>query len=344
MTPDSVHASPRAVVVGAGISGIACAQALRLAGVQVEVLDRGRAIGGRMASRRLPRATAAHDADPQAGHITDIGASYFTVRDPAFAEQVQALVDAGVVHPWTDGFGVYQDGRDLGRRTGPLRYSAPAGLRSVVEALAADLTVAQGTEVAEVYLERDGALSVDRERVDAVALCMPGPQADRLLAGPHPGASAARQAASAIAWESVIAVSAGFAEVGWQPFDGIFVNGDPTLTWIADDGARRGNGAPVLVAHVAPALAASMLQDPEQAREPAIAALRRVLSIRAEPQWVDVQRWTYARPTGARDEPCYLDGEVNLGMAGDAWAGGPRVEAAWCSGLALGQALASRLS
>src|SRR5919199_5508122 len=66
-----------AVVVGAGISGTACARALRAAGVPVLVLDRGRRVGGRMALRR--------ERIGDVEHIVDIGASYFTVSDPAFA-------------------------------------------------------------------------------------------------------------------------------------------------------------------------------------------------------------------------------------------------------------------
>ena len=41
------------IVVGAGISGVAAARELRDAGLPVVVLDRGRRIGGRMASRTI---------------------------------------------------------------------------------------------------------------------------------------------------------------------------------------------------------------------------------------------------------------------------------------------------
>ena len=275
--------------------------------------------------------------------MTDIGASYFTVKDPYFATSVQALESAGVVRPWTDSFAVFEGGRITGRRTGPMRYAAPAGLRSVVEALAEGIAVASSTDLTSVHVDGAGLIEVDGQEVDAVALCMPGPQAHRLISGTHPGAEAAREAAMAMTWEPVIAVAAGFAEVCWDPFDGVFVNDDLPITWIADDGARRGNAAPVLVAHVAPSIATTCLDDPERVRESALEAVRRVLSIGARPDWVDVQRWTFARPTGASDDPCYLDRDLGLGLAGDAWAGGPRVEAAWCSGRALGQALAERL-
>jgi len=327
------------VVVGAGISGIACARALVDAGLPVQVLDRGRAIGGRMASRRLPRTSGADTG----GHITDIGASYFTARDPAFVAEVEGLILSGVVRAWTDAFEVFQEGRRVGRRAGPMRYAAPRGLRSVVEALAVGLPVTSSTEVGEVHLDASGTIEVDGLEVEAVALCMPGPQAERLLAGTSGSVRSIRQAALGVPWEPVIAVAAGFDAVIWDPFDGMFVNEDPTLTWVADDGARRANGAAVLVGHVTPALAEAHLAEPDRVREPAVAAMRRVLAIDAEPIWVDVQRWTFARPTGASDAAYYLDSELAVGLAGDAWSAGPRVEAAWCSGRALGQSIAQRL-
>jgi hypothetical protein len=124
--------------------------------------------------------------------------------------------------------------------------------------------------------------------------------------------------------------------------DGVFVNDDPVLTWIADDGRRRGDDAPVLVAHVNPVLSARHLDDPASVLAQAVAAVRRVLGVAANPDWVDAHRWTYAKPLVAREESYWIDRRAMLGVAGDAWAGGPRVEAAWLSGHRLGQALAVR--
>ncbi|MSO32728.1 MAG: FAD-dependent oxidoreductase, partial [Ilumatobacteraceae bacterium] len=58
----------RVVVVGAGIAGLTAARALSHAGHSVIVLDKGRSVGGRMATRRIGDATVDH------------GAQFFTVR------------------------------------------------------------------------------------------------------------------------------------------------------------------------------------------------------------------------------------------------------------------------
>ena len=323
---------PSATVVGGGIGGIACASALAAAGLPTRVLDRGRRIGGRMASRTLRDTGTAFD-----GRVVDIGASYFTVADDDFRAVVTRLEAAGVVRPWTDTFHVADPSGIEGVRTGPLRYAAPAGLRSVVAALADSspgVDVVQGREVASVEVSGARVL-VDGEATDAAALCMPDPQARRIVDG---------LPSTPITWEPVIAVTCVFDRRTWIDLDGVFVNDDPILTWIADDGRRRGDDAPVLVAHVTPVLAALHLHNPGSVIRPAIATLRRVLGVSDYPRWVDCHRWTFAKPMSGSDDPYWLSDVTPLGLAGDAWSGGPRVEAAWLSGHRLGHALTERVT
>lgn len=314
-----------ALVVGGGISGIACASALSAAGVEVTVKDRGRRIGGRMASRTLR-----DSATPFDGRPVDIGASYFTARDPEFVAVVDALVERDVVRPWTTSFHVAGPGGIEGVTTGPMRYAAPRGLRSVVEALVEESVAVESEAIVDNVTVAGGQPLIDGVAHDAAALCMPVPQARRVHADVPD---------SPITWEPVIAVTCVFDERSWLEFDGVFVNDDPVLTWIADDGRRRGDDAPVLVAHVHPVLSAGHLTDPSGVIPEALATLRRVLGTDALPTWVDAHRWTYAKPLAAHPEPFWMHSEGPIGVAGDLWADGPRVEAAWLSGHALGRAL-----
>jgi hypothetical protein len=319
-------------VVGGGISGVACAASLVRLGLDVELLDRGRALAGRMASRTL-RDTGT----PNDGRVVDIGASYFTAKDPDFVAVVDDLVIRGVVRPWTDSFHVAEPSGIVGVRSGPVRYAAPGGLRSVVEAMAATVTglqVRHSHEVGAVTVSEQ-AVAVDGVPSEGVAICVPHPQAVRI---------AEDLPESHLTWEPVIAVTCVFDRRHWVELDGVFVNDDAVLTWIADDGSRRGDGAPVLVAHVHPVLAARHLEDPATVAPMAIAAIQRVLGIDAYPEWVDCHRWTFAKPMSASDEPFWMHDDANLGLAGDAWSGGPRVEAAWLSGHRLGAALGARIT
>lgn len=314
-------------MVGAGISGIACARVLSDAGLPVTVVDRGRRIGGRMASRRL---------DVQAGERSvDTGAQYFTVTDDRFATVVADLRSTGVVRAWTDTFTVLAPGEPPTTKPGPLRWGTPAGMRSVVEAMAAGLQVREGS-VEEVTSDADG-LRVDGTPASAVVLAMPDGQAVPLLG------EGLTQHASTLdrSYEPVLALTAWWPTRLWD-LDGAFVNDDPELAWIADDGSRRGDGAPVLVAHSTPAFAAPHLPDPRAALPAMVAALQRVLDIQEPPVGTHLQRWSMARPTGSRDEPFLLT-DAGLGVCGDGWGPVSKVEGAFLSGAALGDALVVRL-
>lgn len=316
-------ASPTVAVVGAGLSGAACARALSDAGVGVEVLDRGRAPGGRLCSRTLH------------GRAVDLGASYFTVRDGGFRAVVEDWLARGLARPWTDAF--HLAGPDgLGeRKAGPLRYGTPGGSRSLVVDLLRGIDVRSMTQVRSVT----PGPRVDGRAYDAVVVALPDPQALPLL---DPALTEERAAVTDRAWEPVLALAAGWAERCWDTaFDGCFVDGTDTLGWVADDGRRRGDGAPVLVAHSTSALAAAHLEAPDTATATMTRALQELLELPA-PQWARVQRWTYARPTQER-ESTYLLGTSGIGLCGDGW-GSPRVETAWVSGTRLGQALVERFS
>jgi renalase len=319
------------VVVGGGISGVACARTLADAGVDVELLDRGHRLGGRMAARSVQ------------GRVVDTGASYFTVGDDAFAAVVEDWATRGLARPWTDTFEVVEDGRWAGPKQGADRWSAPGGLRSLVEDLARGLQVRRHT-VGSVVPAGPGhpgvRLLVDDRPAAAVVLAMPDPQARRLL---DPALEAAREALDD-PFAPVLALSAGWERRHWAPdLHGAFVNGDDVLTWVADDGSRRGDGSAVLVAHSGAAFAGRHLQVPEAAEEPMTQALMRVMGIAHPPAWTHLHRWTFAHPAGTRERTHHLDDD-GVGLCGDAWSARPRVEGAYLSGAALGSALVGRLA
>ncbi len=307
----------RVAVIGAGIAGITCAQALRARGLDVVVLDRGRVPGGRLASRRFN------------GRYVDLGASYFTVTGPGFAAVVADWEARGLARPWTDRFHVYEVARGGWRdaKTGPIRWAAPGGLRSLVVDLAAGLEIRQQTYVQNV---RGG--SVDGEQFDAIVVAMPDPQALELL---DPSLEQERTLLSDRPWDAVLVLAARWAARTWD-FDGVFVHGSDVLEWIADDGARRGDGAPVLTAHSTPAFASTRLAVPAEAGPEMVAALC-AMGLPEPAEVLRVQRWSKAKPVGERAALFALT-PAGIGFCGDSW-GSARVETAWRSGTALAQAL-----
>jgi hypothetical protein len=321
------------IVVGAGIAGISCARALAEAGVAVLVLERGRQPGGRLASAEC------------AGRPVDTGASYFTVSDDRFEKVVRDWQRRGLARPWTDTFGVYTERAWRDSSSGPLRWAAGAGLQTLVRDLAgaAGLRV-ERCEVGQVApvgpgLAAGPGLAVDGRPAAAVVLAMPDPQARTIL---HPRLAAERAGLYA-RFDPVLALSAGWVDRDWDRLDGAFVNGDERLSWIADDGSRRGDGAPVLVAHSTSSWAARQSDEPDQpVVEEMLRALSEVLGITTAPSWTRLDRWPHAKPASGRAAAFQLWPSL-VGACGDSWSQRPRVEAAFLSGLRLGNALAARL-
>src|SRR4051812_5903801 len=68
------------LIVGAGLAGLMAGHVLADAGKRVVLLDKGRSVGGRMATRRI------------GGGLADHGAQFFTVRDPEFGKFVERWI------------------------------------------------------------------------------------------------------------------------------------------------------------------------------------------------------------------------------------------------------------
>jgi renalase len=283
------------LVVGAGIAGLACARELVDAGVPARVVERGRVVGGRLASKRLD------------GRYADIGAAYITADDHSFQGRLDSWRVAGLAEPWTDTLVAFRGGSAT-PVPGPMRWSAPGGLRSLAEDLAAELDVTLGHELLELPAQHD-----------PIVLAMPGPQAARLITLDHEQS-----------WSPVLAAVLTYPERVWADFRGAFVNDHPILAGLHDDGDRRGDRAPVLVAHSTGEFAGRHLKNPEAAADDLATAVAELMRINEKPQ-VYVHRWTFAVPDPQAGDFAKIG---NVYLAGDAF-GKPRVQTAWLSGRAV---------
>src|SRR6266540_3845494 len=76
----TLHDSLSVAIIGDGMAGLICARTLTEQRFAVQVFDKGREPGGRIATRQI------------AGYQFDDGAQYFTVRDSRFQREVDARV------------------------------------------------------------------------------------------------------------------------------------------------------------------------------------------------------------------------------------------------------------
>jgi predicted NAD/FAD-dependent oxidoreductase len=299
----------RCVVVGAGVAGLAAARALVDGGASVVVLDKGRAPGGRLATRRVE------------GAVFDHGAQFFTARDGRLETLVAAWREAGAVRQWFEG-----------------AWRGARGMSSLARHLAEGLDVRTGVTVRAVARSGGGYVVDGGEGhgCEVVVLTAPVPQSLALLdAGGVALEPAVRDVLAGVAYDRCLA---GMFDAPWSdalPAHGVARVDGGVLSWLASNRAKGLCEADAVTAHASAAWSLAHWDDDDAAVLAAMGAeVTRHTGAEARP--VALKRWRYARPTGFIDGPVVVRaGGAAVVFAGDAFdADGGRVEAAWRSGVA----------
>ena len=323
----------RAVIVGAGLSGLVAAQLLKEAGTEPLVVDKGRSVGGRLATRRIGSGTLDH------------GAQFFTVRSDEFRSAVQQWENDGLVSVWCEGFEEID---------GYPRYRVNGGMSQLAKHLARDLDVVTGVR-AQAVLPGPEAWTVTYEGGSrlpddgaAVLLTAPVPQSLELLASGGVKLDEETAGLADIRYHKVVALLV-------RVEDGATISlpdpgarqspADPTFSFIADNQRKGISDGPAVTFHTAHQLSAELweLGDSEVLERLLPEAVAAVGTDRfAE---VQVKRWRYSGPVTPWPERCQQVAERPgpLVLAGDAF-GGPKVEGAFLSGLAAGGHLLGTLA
>ncbi len=306
------------LVIGAGMAGLIAARELQRAGYRVRVLDKGRGVGGRLASRRMDGATFDH------------GAQFMTTRDPRFGAVLEQARQNGAVEEWCRGFGGGMDGH--------LRWRGKPSMSAVAKHLALELDLHLENQVAA--LRRDGCqwhadtASGHTFTAGAVVLTPPVPQALAILdAGGLVLPPETRTRLAAIEYERCLAVLAALEGPSRIPPPGGFAPSDGPIAWIADNQLKGISAEPAVTIHATHAFS---LKHWEGNRQESGRAL-----LDAAATWLgagirtfQVHGWRYSKPMRVDPESCLLVSQSPpLVLAGDAF-GGPRVEGAALSGWA----------
>ena len=308
----------RVVIVGAGISGLVAARELAAHDVDVTVVDKGRSVGGRLATRRIGDARLDH------------GAQFFTVRTPAFQARVDDWIERGVVHVWNHGF----DGGD-----DHPRYVGSAGMNSIAKDLATGVSVETSTMA---FTVRAGSGDTRWELViddgsarwaDAVILTSPIPQSLALLvdAGVDFEGSPMRTE-----YDRTIGLLVTLDGPSALPSSGGVQDGDDVFSFIGDNAAKGISPSPAVTFHANPTWSEAHWDDDdvlERLSHAAMPWLGEASIVEAH-----VKKWRLATPRTIWPDPCWSTGDGTIVLAGDAFAG-PKVEGAHNSGLAAAHAL-----
>ena len=315
---------PSVVVVGAGMAGSTAARALQEAGWRVTVVDKGRAVGGRMATRRIGDATFDH------------GAQHVSARNDAFRERMDDWVRAGVARVW-------METPSRTRRDGAVepRHVGVGGMRRIPEHLARGLDVRTGVRITFLETSADGITAVAddgaRFAADALVLTPPLPQLVPLLDGLGVDAGMVDRLGG-VRYDPCLAVMATLD--GPAGLDGGHHAGDGDVAWIADNHHKGVSAIPAVTIHSSAPFAARHIDDPDEAWvEHLVDAARPLLA--ADVASATGHRWRYSMPVDPLDDGAVaLLRDPPVVAAGEAFAGA-RVEGAFLSGRAAARLLRS---
>jgi renalase len=338
-------------VIGAGITGIACARTLMQAGHQVTVFEKSRTAGGRMSTR-----------DTEFGGF-DHGTQYFTVRDNRF-EKALAMTP-GLVRPWSANTVRILD--ELGRVVAaspppkeahwvatpgmnalvrhwaqPLAESDRLALQTTVVKLEADKLY---PELWQLQTERAGGETQVYSGFDTVVLAVPSVQARALLTSSQQGASLVSEMAQvevAPCWTLMLAfpqaLQPNLSHLG--PHWNAARSTHHRVAWLARESSKPGrNPIERWTVQASPDWSERHLEDgPERVKGKLLKAFTEITGIRAQPPHAEVHRWRYAQTTEPLGKTHALDKKSGIGVCGD-WCLGHRVEDGFVSGLEMALAL-----
>jgi predicted NAD/FAD-dependent oxidoreductase len=315
------------IIIGAGIAGLTAGKTLSRSGRSVLILDKGRSVGGRLATRRIDDARLDH------------GAQFFTVRSEEFGQQVADWTADGLVDVWCRGWGA-DDGHP--------RYRARGGMNALAKALVEPgcdiMTGALVFSVLPVDNHTGWEVRLDdgtSHRSSTLLITAPLPQTFSLLVDSGVelpselvGIDYDRTLAALVVLDAPSAVPApgGLHEVQLDPLP---------LAFVADHQAKGISAVPALTISANAAWSLEHFDHPSDTTLSALLDLAQPFIGDAQITSAQLKKWRLATPQRLWPEPYWMsDGLV---IAGDAFAGpratGSNMEGAFCSGLAAARAI-----
>jgi len=313
---------PTSLIIGAGMAGLTAARELARIGWTVTVLDKGRGVGGRMATRRIEQARADH------------GAQYFSAKTPEFQAYVQQFLTNGIVSEWS-----------LPDTDHP-RYVGRDGMSAVAKQLALDLDIRTGERAIKIETTNTGCRVLTDTggcyEADSLLVTIPVPQAQTLFNDSDFVLSEPEQAAlAAVAYKPCLAVIVALNQPSWIPAPGILRFEEGPIAWVADNQQKGiSPNQPSVTIHASHAFSQAHLDDDLNAvGQGLIDQLTELLPADAVATY-QVHRWRYSQADQRHNEPFLrINAPIPLLIGGDGFGMG-NVEGAFLSGYQMAHWLA----
>lgn len=310
---------PSVAIVGAGITGLTCGRVLRDHGIKPVLFDKGRGLGGRVATRRA-------SAGEKSGYQFDHGAPCVDSGDTAFAAILHEAQAAGAAGEWS-------------KTPGAEDYIGLPGMTGLSKFMAQDLDIRKEVQIERIY-QSDAGWHLTSAQMDAVfdrvVVSTPAPQTIALLPQGH---------ALADQIKAVEMVPCLTLMLGWpEPVEIADVAHDsatPEIEHILLDSAKPGRPADVtcVVAHASAAWSARHIERSfDEIAEAMTPLVLPHLGAVGAPSYVSAHRWRYARASRPLGAPFLADADEGVFIGGD-WCLGAHASHAWMSGDAIGRAI-----
>ncbi len=326
------------LIIGAGVAGLMAARTLGDSGYSVQLIDKGRSVGGRLATRRM-----------EAGGLADLGAQFFTVRTATLQSYVERWLDADLIRVWGTGWSDGSVKRTAG--DGHPRYITRGGMNQLARHLAQGLDAVLDRRIAAIQMRDEGWLLRDSEGAAyegrSLVMTPPVPQTLELLDAS--GIQLHPQDFNELRRIQFGPCLCGLHEIDGEvdlPQPGAVQNFHSEVYWIADNHAKGISATKIVTTHASArysrqnwdAPTADIISELEAAVLPYLKAGGRIVH-------TQLKRWPYSVPLTTHPRECLLARDLpNLVFAGDAFGGRGRVEGAFMSGIAAGRALAEVLA
>jgi hypothetical protein len=339
-------------IIGAGMAGLGAAQALTAAGLKVTIYEKSRAIGGRVATRRIEGCIVDHGAQnlkPGRSELADLMFNELPTDDMVRITAPTCLyTNDGQIWP-----------PDPEHDSEP-KYAYRQGLTTlpklIAQRLPAELTTFRyETRIRHVAETADAVLLYDEHgaelgRADAVIVTAPAPQAADLLdhSALHLRSSVEAldriRALRNVEFSACLSVLLGYAAPVPDPPAYALLAEDRSspLLWLAFEQTkspeRAPNGEAVLVAQLGPFFSNGCFPEEDAlVIGRTLNELKPLFGLRYDqPTWAQVKRWRYSQPRGMVyfAEVNWPEMSSSLILCGDAMRPeGGRVHQAYASGL-----------
>lgn len=326
------------LIVGSGICGLTAANILRDNDISVTVLDKGRGIGGRIATRKF-----SHEMTGEG--VFDYGAQYFTARDERFKKWVEKWIKLGIVNKWSEGFVNSKGDLKIDNQN---RYIGSENMRQITKFMAQDLDLHQSTKVTKFNWEEDKWLVLTEDEKTYYSknllLTSPVPQSLALIRESNISLDQdLRTNLENIEYDPCIVLMALCeSETNIPKPGGMWVD-DEHISWISDN-YKKGikTEAISVTVHTSPTFSRNNWNESNESIYNKLSG--EILELTGtEVVGYQIHKWLYSQPVTFFDSYfAFTNKSGPIYFAGDAFSG-PRVEGAFISGLEAGNEIVRKI-